>query len=47
LLNSPPEDPPEESERLKLLSPPTEDCHHYNQIYLSEASALRGIAYAI
>ena len=47
LLNPPLKDPPEESERLKLSSPPTEDCHHYNRIYLSKTPALREVAYAI
>jgi hypothetical protein len=47
LLNPPLKDPPEESKQLKLLSPPSEDCHHYNQVYLSETSALREMAYAI
>lgn len=31
LLNPSPHVPPEESERLKLSSPPTDSCHHYNE----------------
>jgi len=47
LLNPPLRNPPEESEWLTLSSPPTEDCDHYNQIYLSKTPTLREVAYAI
>ena len=47
LLNPPPKEPPEESERLKLVSPPTDDCLRYNQVYLPLDTALGEVAHAI
>lgn len=47
LLNPVPKAPPEESERLKLVSPPTDDCLGYNQVYLSTNTALGEVAHAI
>lgn len=47
LLSPLPQDPPEEGERLKLSSPPTDNCHHYNEAYLSKSFSSGEIAYAI